>query len=231
MSTTLPIKNAEQLELFKSYYRSEKPNARNYTLIIFGLNSALRISDILSLTYGDIYDYRAKEWKEHLVVKEQKTRKTNRIYINREIQQTLEKYAAPSQKESSLWLFTSQRQKEHPLSRYQAYRIVKDAAVFAGLTANVSCHSLRKTFGYHAWKQGAQPALLMNIYNHSTYQITKRYLSRTRYLPKYGCEGRRKNIIESFSKPLKYFLKASDKTCNKERCNTSAQNVASFLFP
>lgn len=60
MSTTLPIKNAEQLELFKSYYRSEKPNARNYTLIIFGLNSALRISDILSLTYGDIYDYRAK---------------------------------------------------------------------------------------------------------------------------------------------------------------------------
>ena len=176
MSTTLPIKNAEQLELFKSYYRSEKPNARNYTLIIFGLNSALRISDILSLTYGDIYDYRAKEWKEHLVVKEQKTRKTNRIYINREIQQTLEKYAAPSQKESSLWLFTSQRQKEHPLSRYQAYRIVKDAAVFAGLTANVSCHSLRKTFGYHAWKQGAQPALLMNIYNHSTYQITTRYL-------------------------------------------------------
>ena len=98
MSTTLPIKNAEQLELFKSYYRSEKPNARNYTLIIFGLNSALRISDILSLTYGDIYDYRAKEWKEHLVVKEQKTRKTNRIYINREIQQTLEKYAAPPRK-------------------------------------------------------------------------------------------------------------------------------------
>lgn len=88
----------------------------------------------------------------------------------------LEEYAAPSQKDSSLWLFASQRQKEHPLSRYQAYRIVKDAAAFAGLNANVSCHSLRKTFGYHAWKQGAQPALLMNIYNHSSYQITKRYL-------------------------------------------------------
>ena len=176
MSTTQPIKNPKQLATFKNYYLQERPNPRNHMLIIIGLNSALRISDILGLTYGDLYHFQHRTWKSHIVLREQKTGKTNRIYINREIQQTLEKYAAPSQKESSLWLFTSQRQKEHPLSRYQAYRIVKDAAVFAGLTANVSCHSLRKTFGYHAWKQGAQPALLMNIYNHSTYQITKRYL-------------------------------------------------------
>lgn len=176
MSTTLPIKNAEQLRLFKDFYQKEKPNARNYTLIIMGLNSALRISDILGLTYGDVYDYHQEEWKTHLVVTEQKTGKQNRIYMNREIQETLRIYADPSQKTSSLWLFGSQMQKEQPLSRYQAYRIVKKAAVYAGLDANVSCHSLRKTFGYHAWKQGTQPALLMNIYNHSTYQITKRYL-------------------------------------------------------
>ena len=36
--------------------------------------------------------------------------------------------------------------------------------------------ALRKTFGYHAWQQGTPPALLMNLYNHSSYQITKRYL-------------------------------------------------------
>ena len=47
MSTTLPIKNPEQLRLFKDFYQTEKPNVRNYTLIIMGLNSALRISDIL----------------------------------------------------------------------------------------------------------------------------------------------------------------------------------------
>lgn len=176
MSTTLPIKNLTQLKRLKNYYQSEKPNPRNYILIILGLNSALRISDLLRLTYGDIYDYQKKEWKTHLVVKEQKTGKENRIYMNREIRETLESCLNPCQKDSSLWLFSSQKKQAHPLSRYQAYRIVKEAAAFAGLEDHISCHSLRKTFGYHAWKQGAQPALLMNIFNHSTYQITKRYL-------------------------------------------------------
>lgn len=176
MGTTQPIKNMEQLKLFKGFYQTVKPNARNYTLIIMGLNSALRISDILHLTYGDVYDYQLNKWKTHLVVTEQKTGKQNRIYMNREIRKTLHIYANPSQKTSSFWLFNSQMKKEQPLSRYQAYRIVKKAAAFAGLDTSVSCHSLRKTFGYHAWKQGTQPALLMSIYNHSTYQITKRYL-------------------------------------------------------
>lgn len=176
MSTTQPIRNAEQLRLLKGYYLSEKPNVRNYTLIIIGLNTALRISDILNLTYGDIYDYQRDLWKTHIVVIEQKTGKQNRIYMNQEIQRVLKEYSNPIQYSASSWLFSSQKQKEQPLSRYQAYRIVKDAGSFAGLDKCISCHSLRKTFGYHAWKQGTAPALLMNIFNHSSYQITKRYL-------------------------------------------------------
>ena len=35
---------------------------------------------------------------------------------------------------------------------------------------------MRKTFGYYAWKYGTPPAVLMDIYNHSSYEITKRYL-------------------------------------------------------
>jgi integrase len=176
MSTTQPIRNTEQLKIFKSYYLSEKPNSRNYALIIIGLNSALRISDILRLTYGDVYDFERSLWKTHIVIAEQKTGKTNRIYMNREIQKTLKEFMNPDSKDSASWLFASQIQKTHPLSRFQAYRIVREAAAFAGLDANISCHSLRKTFGYYAWKQGTPPALLMSIYNHSAYRITKRYL-------------------------------------------------------
>lgn len=63
-----------------------------------------------------------------------------------------------------------------PINRVQAYRIIKEAAQAAGLDEYVSCHSLRKTFGYFAWKQGVPPAMLMDIYNHSSYKITRRYL-------------------------------------------------------
>lgn len=176
MGTTQPIRNSYQLQLIKDYYLSEKTNIRNYILIILGLNTALRISDVLSLTYGDIYNYQRKEWKTHITVIEQKTGKQNRIYMNQEVRKVFRQYMDPTRHEPSAWLFSSQKQKEGHLSRYQAYRIIKDAGAFAGLDENFSCHSLRKTFGYRAWKQGTAPALLMSIFNHSAYQITKRYL-------------------------------------------------------
>ena len=63
-----------------------------------------------------------------------------------------------------------------PIKFVQAYCLIKEAAQAAGLDKYVSCHSLRKTFGYFAWKQGVPPAMLMDIYNHSSYKITRRYL-------------------------------------------------------
>lgn len=176
MSTTQPIRSLEQLHLFKNYYKSEKPNARNYVLITVGLNTALRISDILNLTYGDIYNFPQNKWKSHITIHEQKTGKINRIFINKEIHTTLDSYIDPLSHKPNDWLFASRGNHDKPLSRYQAYRLIREAADYAGLENNISCHSLRKTFGYHAWRQGTSSVLLMNIYNHSSFQITKRYL-------------------------------------------------------
>ena len=145
-----------------------------------GLNTALRINDILHIKWGDVYDFDTLKLLDHIEIKEKKTGKPNRIVINQQLNRILSEFLIFSQTGNSLtknsYLFRSRKGTNSPLSRCQAFRIIKKAAIFAGFPENVSCHSLRKTFGYHAWKQGVQPALLMNIYNHSSYQITKRYL-------------------------------------------------------
>lgn len=176
MATTQPIRNMKSLKKFESYYQSVKPNVRNYTLIVLGLNSALRISDILNLTWKCVFNFKKGCFKRHLIVKEQKTGKTNRIYLNKEAVEALSSYASTTMMCPDHYLFPGRPAASAPLSRFQAYRLIREAAEYADLGPGISCHSLRKTFGYHAWKQGTPPALLMNIYNHSAYHITKHYL-------------------------------------------------------
>ena len=48
-------RDRKSLKKFKDYYRTQKPDPRNYALVVLGLNTALRISDILNLTYDMVY--------------------------------------------------------------------------------------------------------------------------------------------------------------------------------
>ncbi|MCM1063059.1 MAG: tyrosine-type recombinase/integrase [Eubacterium sp.] len=178
MSTTQPIRDPALLHEFMDFYLEKEKNLRNYTLCVLGLNTALRITDVLGLRWGDLYDFNKNCFLEHLSVKEKKTGKSNTIALNHSIIDTLTAYREqfPSAPESDICLFPSRKGVNQPISRCQAFRIIKRAAQSVGLCHNISCHSLRKTFGYHAWQQGTPPALLMNIYNHSSYQVTKRYL-------------------------------------------------------
>jgi len=61
----------------------------------------------------------------------------------------------------------------------QAWRIIRAAAEAIGLAGHIACHSLRKPFGYFAYKAGVLPVMLMDIYNHSSFEITRRYLGIT----------------------------------------------------
>lgn len=176
MSTTCPIRDKKSLASFRDYYKDTRPNPRNYTLIVMGLNTAFRIGDLLELKWQDICHANGK-LRRHICLAEQKTEKNRVVPINDALRQALEAYRTYCKgSKGSDYLFPSTRCHSQPLSRYQAYRIIKNAAKACGLSEHISCHSLRKTFGYYAWKQGTPPAMLMDLYNHSSYQITKRYL-------------------------------------------------------
>lgn len=57
MGTTQPIRNKDELTAFRMYYKDIRPNSRNYCLIVMGLNTALRISDLLRLKWDNVYNY------------------------------------------------------------------------------------------------------------------------------------------------------------------------------
>ena len=176
MGTTQPIKNRNELRLFQEYYHHIMPSARNYALVMLGLHTALRISDILNLQWGDVYDFNNQTFRTHLSVREQKTGKENTIALNPQALAALAAYMSSRTCHETNYIFTKTTDFSQPLNRSQAYRIIRRAAEETLHKNHISCHSLRKTFGYHAWKQGTPPALLMDIYNHSSYRITKRYL-------------------------------------------------------
>lgn len=176
MSTTQPIRNLKQVEKLKNYYYKDKPNLRNYTLICLGMNSALRISDLLTLRWQDVYQFDEKKFVSHVKITEQKTGKFTRIALNQSALYALKTYKNSLTALSPTGFLFPGRTPDTHLSRSQAFRIIKDAGQNLHFETDISCHSLRKTFGYHAWKSGTPPVMLMAIYNHSSYHITKRYL-------------------------------------------------------
>ncbi len=174
---TTPIREKNDIELLKTHFL-EANEYRNYALFVVGINTALRISDILGLKWKSVYDFERKKYLKHIDTIEQKTKKRTCIAINTNCMEAfslLMKESNPASPDE--YIFFSRKNRYKPLSRNRAYHIIKNAAAENKLDGNISCHSLRKTFGYHAWKCGTPPTLIMNIYNHSGLEITKRYLS------------------------------------------------------
>lgn len=160
MGTTQPIREKEQLRIFMNYYKEVQPHLRNQALIILGLHTALRISDILLLKWEDVYDFHKCKFRKHLYIQEKKTGKQTVVALNTHAKSALSEFMATRHATPKDFIFTQNTNYSKPLNRSQAYRIVCHAAQEALHTEHISCHSLRKTFGYHAWKQGTPPALL-----------------------------------------------------------------------
>lgn len=177
MCKTDPIRRPDDIHKLKQYFL-EKDQIRNYTLITMGMNTSLRISDLLSLRWDDVYDFKKEKYKVHIAITEQKTGKRTIIAINTEVKHALETLRGTITPITAIdYIFKSRIGENQPIGRVSAYKIIRDAVEDLGMEGTISCHSLRKTFGYHAWKKGVPPALIMSIYNHSSIEITKRYLS------------------------------------------------------
>lgn len=172
MNTVGPMRDKKQIELMKIYLKSK--NIRNYLLLVMGINSNLRISDLLGLKVEDVW--MGKKCKEYLILREKKTNKYKKIRINESMVKAITEYIKEVNPQLTDYLFNSRKGSNKSITRQQAHNIISMAADMCGIEEPISCHSLRKTWGYWAWKQGTSLILIMSALNHSNLSVTKRYL-------------------------------------------------------
>lgn len=176
MERVEPIRSEKKIHDLKKYLLGNG-NMRNYALIVLGLNTALRISDILSLKWEDIYNFEEGTFKTHFLIIEQKTGKSKKVLLNNKAIEGLQRLKKDLGDIKPLeYIFLSRQGENRPLTRYMANRIVKESCAAVGIKEAVGCHSLRKTFGYHSWKKGVPLPVLMELYNHSNQAVTRLYL-------------------------------------------------------
>ena len=179
MEYVQPIRDKKQIENMKRYLKES--NIRDWLLFVLGINSGLRISDLLKLTVEDV------NGKERISIKETKTGKTKDFPLSDNCKKAIIEYLK-SLKLTAGVLFPSRKSSGSgntgAISRQQAYDVINKAAMQVGIITktngiNIGTHTLRKTFGYHAYQSGISIEVIQKLLNHSAPSVTLRYLGIT----------------------------------------------------
>lgn len=157
METVEPIRNVGQLNALKAQLYQQ--NLRDYAWFVVGINTGLRIGDLLRLKVGDVRTTRTR-WKERIIVHEQKTGKQKEFPLSGAIKKALADYLATRPDAALTEALFPSHKGGRPIRRQTAWQILHDAAQAVGITDPIGTHTLRKTFGYHAYQGGADLAVI-----------------------------------------------------------------------
>lgn len=164
MNFVEPIRDVALVKDIDEYLSKNK---RDQLLFEFGIYTGLRISDILKFK---VYDVQQDSYS----IREQKTGKSKTFEFNPILKRHLEEYCKNIG--NNEYLFKSRVGVNKPISRIRAYQIMKKLQKIFPTAGNIGTHTLRKTFGYHYYQQFKRVADLMFIFNHSSEEVTLRYI-------------------------------------------------------
>lgn len=168
-----PIRDLKAIKRIKKLY-ADKP--RDLCLFTFGINTAYRANELLSLTVGQV-DY--LQAGDRLEIKQSKSGKYRAATINQTVIDAIDAWLKvhPDRQEPNAPLFKSRRSPRQALKVSTVNNMVKKWCREVGLRGNYGSHTLRKTWGYHQRVQKNQHlSLLMTAFGHTTQQQTLEYL-------------------------------------------------------
>lgn len=195
-----PIKSEEDINRMVSWCL-ERKKIRDAVLLVLGFNLGLRISDLLTIRYKDIFEDKGK-LRDYIVITEQKTKNTKSMSVPRVL------YLNEAARKAAMLMFNTKK-KEDPsfsldeyifvgeaphkayvggfrksLNKSNAYRMIKSVGRANGVMSRLSTHTMRKTFGYFVTeklpdqmkKNGSSALILQKIFHHSNMSTTMRYI-------------------------------------------------------
>ncbi|WP_042149857.1 tyrosine-type recombinase/integrase [Paucisalibacillus sp. EB02] len=174
MEYVVPIKDISKINAMKNIL--EASSLRDFVLFVLGINTGISAQVLLNLKVEDIWD--GKKTNEFLYVHDEKTSEVRAHFLNNQVHSALDKYLGKYHLDQNDFLFKSKKN-EKPITRQQAYRIINHAAKKAGIEEKVGLHSIRKTFGYHAYRKGVTISILMNMFHHNSRTETLNYIGIT----------------------------------------------------
>lgn len=146
----------------------------------FLLNTALRISDALSISMAELQAL--DDARPCLRIREQKTDKLRSILLNEGALAIIRR--RQEQFRNDVWLFQSKSNRIHrdspkPLNRRSVSRVLEAIGCQITPKVHLGCHSARKTRGYCLHTTGHSIEKISKILNHSSVAITMRYIGIT----------------------------------------------------
>jgi len=172
-NTMEPIKDLDMIKDISDFLSvsSKKHGKRNQLLWIMGVYFGLRVNRLVELKVRDVRN------NDIVYLRENKRSKERKLLINKELRKMVDDYVI--NKADYEYLFASQKGGK-PISRQQAWRILKSAAKTFGIS-NMGTHTLRKTYGYIIYIQsGKDPVAVKEALNVGSIEVALRYIGVVR---------------------------------------------------
>jgi integrase len=180
-----PIRKLEDVKRMYEWL-NENRTVKEAECFLIGCNIALRIGDLLGLSFEQV------DGKEKVSIRELKNGFRKDIPITPIVQGAIDRlkeyygskqfYKAKDFEAKYLFQSTSRRAFHlcQPICTQWMGLSLKTGSKDLGLDYNVNTHSMRKTWGYHAYEKGNDIAYIQALLNHRDQYTTLRYIGVTR---------------------------------------------------
>lgn len=173
---------------------SKNEGQRNRTMLETLYSCGLRVSELCGLKLSDLYfdegfiKVEGKGGKQRLVPISPRAIKEIKYWL-------LDRSRLPIKKGAEDFVFLARR--GNPISRIMVFHIIKELAVEAGITKNISPHTFRHSFATHLLEGGANLRAIQCMLGHESIATTEIYTHIDRNML-------RSEIIEHHPRNIKY---------------------------